>query len=150
MEYSLNFVIPEGLRGESAIEGIAYLEYLSKQSQGEVDINSSNSFTNNTTIFFIYTNKILLKKEGLYEFIFSGKIFTSINSDYSLKLISENNGNVQEIIDLSLEQSINEIYFSKIKILNLSSDNNISIIFDPKNNKIINLENTTLLIKKFK
>lgn len=148
MNYSLDFTIPAGAQGQSAIEGIAYIEYVAKQSTKEVEIDSTSSFISNSTNFSIEGKQVLLKQDGIYEITFSGKIHNTTSALYKLKLIAENNGTTEELMNISINTK--EAFFSNIKMANLTTNQNVIVIYDPNNNINASLENTILLIKKFR
>ena len=153
-EYALNFVVPVGATGPTGAKGnqgsigpttkedVVYLLYNNSFTQGLLTVFNNTVLPDDSGIFSVGKNEVIINEPGNYEYTLCGKIngksivsIQAIDSDGAL-------ANLETIHSL-----IKSMLFSKTKILQAKSKQRIQIRFWP-NETDANAEPLKLLIKR--
>ena len=150
-DYTLDFVIPQGLTGESGkMEPSINLKFLDTSNTGSIPIKNSESFPINNSTFTVQNDQILYNESGQFEYNISGIIKDpSASSEANLILRTRNNSGISNnFFVFYLNQGESEVYFSQTKIGAYSSSQYVNLLFQKDASANASIENVELTIKK--
>lgn len=116
IEYTLDFVIPQGPTGPGNLQDICFLSFAEARTGGSMKVQDSIIIPDNSDTFTVSADSFTIEKNGIYEITFCGRLEESGDTKgVSINLYDTKNGSLTTVPNMAakLPAGSPSIHFSE-------------------------------------